>query len=137
MDYTQTYNMEFNENLQALELMQNYGNTSKYLDVIHDIMNVHHMLHSFSFDREEAAELVGSIYVKNFEFYKEIRSIPGVIALPFSKAPDHILISNLSLQLCYLKNKLQQMSQNSGADILTLHTCSLLFDLIENAPYAS
>ena len=95
MDYTQTLNTELNENIQALELMFNYGNVSQYLDVIHDLMNIHHLLHSWTFDRDAAAELIGSVYIKYYDFYKEIRNIPGVITLPFAKAPDHILISNL------------------------------------------
>lgn len=137
MDYTQTLNTELNENIQALELMFNYGNVSQYLDVIHDLMNIHHLLHSWTFDRDAAAELIGSVYMKYYDFYKEIRNIPGVITLPFAKAPDHILISNLSLQLCYLKDKLHRMTENSDTDILTLRTCSMVLDMIENAPYAS
>lgn len=137
MDYTQTLNTELNENIQALELMFNYGNVSQYLDVIHDLMNIHHLLHFWTFDRDAAAELIGSVYMKYYDFYKEIRNIPGVITLPFAKAPDHILISNLSLLLCYLKDKLRRMTENSDTDILTLRTCSMVLDMIENAPYAS
>lgn len=137
MNYTQTLNSELNESVQALELQRSYGNVAKYLDIIHDLMNIHHLLQAWSFDRSSAAKLIGSIYVKNYDFYKEIRSIPGVIRLPFSKAPDHVLISNLSLQLCYLKEKLRNMSENECTDILTIHTCNLLFDMFEHEQYAS
>ena len=94
-------------------------------------------MHSWTFDRDAAAELIGSAYIKYFEFYKEIRSLPGIITLPFAKAPDHILISNLSVQLCFLMDRLRRMSENNCTDILTLRTCSLLVDMIENEPYAS
>lgn len=137
MEYTQTLYWEFNENLQALELMEQYGNTSQYLDIIHDLTNIYHIMHAWSFDRDAAAKLVGTIYIKNYEFYKVIRNIPGMVEVPFVKAPDHILISNLSVQLCYLKDKLQKMTENKNADMLTQHTCTLLFNMIENTPYAS
>ncbi len=137
MNYTQTLNTELNESIQALELQCNYGNAAKYLDIIHDLMNIHHLLQSWSFDRGAAAELIGAVYIKNYDFYKKIRSIPGVIRLPFSKAPDHVLISNLSLQLCFLKEKLRNMSENECTDILIIHTCTLLLDMIEHERYAS
>lgn len=117
--------------------MEQYGNTSQYLDIIHDLTNIYHIMHAWSFDRDAAAKLVGTIYIKNYEFYKVIRNIPGMVEVPFVKAPDHILISNLSVQLCYLKDKLQKMTENKNADMLTQHTCTLLFNMIENTPYAS
>ncbi len=50
MNYAQTLNSELNESLQALELQRRYGNVAKYLDIIHDLMNIHHLLQAWSFD---------------------------------------------------------------------------------------
>lgn len=118
------------ENLKALELLQGFSDVADCVSLIHHVLAIHDLLSDEVFDRIAAEQLIVRVYEDNMEFYRDIRDVPGIISLPFCDAPRGILIYNLTIQLAYLKGRLENIVNAASTDLLTRRTGTLVLRFI-------
>lgn len=86
-------------------------------------------------DSLHALELI-SEYLPVSDLVEEIHEIINIHIILETYREEHLynrsLMSDLSFELNMLKDKLTQTMDNSAMDILTLYTCGLALNLLEN-----